>query len=134
LLVPDHSGEGLPLHQARIRMIEFGLNLGVKIIALAFSAGCDWIEISERCRMLSMGEAQTEAGTRAGAHPCTEVHACFGAAQQRIHRGLVPVHKVLMKSVFAVTLRRSSVYPRNVGLVLAEQQVGMRFRIKVVSA
>ena len=37
LFAPDHSGEGLPLYQAGVFVVQAGLNPGVEIIALAGS-------------------------------------------------------------------------------------------------
>ncbi len=134
LFVPYHSGKRLPLDQASVFVFHAGLNPEVEIIAVAFSRAGDLIEISKRRRVLSVRQAQAEPCRGAGAYHGTEVHAGLRTAQQRVHRRPAPMHQVFVKSILVIALGCASIEARDVGLVLAKQQLGVIFCVEIVGA
>src|SRR5438309_1090451 len=48
LLVPDHAGECLALHEARVGVVDFGLQLGIEFVGFADASVENGVEVDER--------------------------------------------------------------------------------------
>ena len=122
LLAPDHAGERLALHGARVRIVEIGLDLGVEGVRLGEALRDDLVEIRESGLFGSGRETKPHAHSAAGRDLEAIEGGRLGAGALRVHGARVAVDDVVVEAVLEVALGMRAVEPRRVGVVVGEQQ------------
>ena len=121
LLVPDHAGEGLALHDARVGRGHVVLQPGIEIIRLAVAQLQDILEVHEGCREFAAAQAQPHLERAAGGNALAMPQPGLGAAQCRIDAVRPGLDDVFVEAVLEVAGGAEVPQPLPIGLVLGEQ-------------
>src|SRR6202034_4714881 len=84
LLAPDHAGEGLPLDQARVRVLNAVLQLRVELVGLSDARGKDLVEVGERLGHMRPAQPQPQLCAAASRHIESVPSGRLGALRARI--------------------------------------------------
>ena len=90
LLGPQHAGEGLALHEARVGLRDVGLHGGVEAVGLVDAAAEHGVVAGlVQCRCLGRGEAEAQNDLGAGVDAQLQPGGAFGAAVVGVHRAVI---------------------------------------------
>src|SRR5262249_8243139 len=131
LRTPEHAGEGLTLHSARVLIGDRRLHACIETVGFGDAVGEDAIKLDEGIRgTVPGGEPYSKADDVAGRN-CPRVEAShLGALPDGVHRLATTVDDIVMKRILemAAALGRPE-QTREIGLIVAEQQTIRRLEL-----
>src|SRR5215469_754142 len=116
LLAPNHSGEGLPLNDARVFVGLVLLKPCVILISLTHTCSGQIVKVRKCSRLWMSGEPQTNFLRSPSRNLQRVVRGGLSALSPGVHRYIVAMHDVVVEGVLAVPPRPHSIEALLVGL------------------
>src|SRR5207253_179592 len=102
LLVPDHSGERLPLHSARVGIVNLFLQAAVEFVGFAGATADKIVEVVKWGSDGLFGQPKSDAPFAMPRDFIAIPRGCLGAALERINGVPLSLDQIVVKSVLPV--------------------------------